>query len=1182
MKQKVCFILLCILISVFVFSMTAFAAETLAPGSTAAYFVDNTNGKDTNSGTNASAPLKTLSKANTYLREIGGGTIVISGDVKITSSYAPADIGGAVTYTSVWNNIDYRQTNGAKLSIGTNIAFNNDTYFKNIDLAITASSLIFSGRCNNFGFLEGVKVTNASASETFVYPTLIGGWNAPGTLEGSSNASDYSMHIYSGTWESVSAGHRRTSAAQPMSSLRGDIALVIKGGTFNNNVFGTGMNIHTNRFYMSISGGTFNAAVCPIKRLGTISSDTDCSVHDFSANVLVEISGGTFNGRFRLAESAVSTTGVTYPPKGDATVVVTGGTFNSDFVGYGVIGSVLLKYKESVLSADKIKGFPIFKTGSQAMSSTPTEEARFTNPLGDKPDPYVIEKDGIYYYCFSSGETIDGTAYPAVKIAAHGSVAFGELTTQLRSVFNASETTIANAKKEYWAPELHYFDAATVGSANAGWYIYVAADNGSNANHRMYVLRATDPENPLSDYEMIGQITDSTNKWAIDGTVLVHGGKLYFVWSGWAGDTNVAQNIYIAQMSNPWTISSSRVLLSTPEYSWETQGSPDVNEGPQVLKAPDGTVHIVYSASGSWDQYYCYGVLTLTGSNPLNASHWYKATSAKFSSGNGMYGTGHGSFVQDDVGDWWMIYHANPSLSVPSGSSWWAERNTYAKKFTFTTATLNGVSVKYPSFGTPAAHGSTQYIDVRTADYHASGDHFYSPLTKVTSGTTISLVKTCYICGSTSTLHTVDAPKVSAVKNNDGKITLTITPTLSGATGYIIYRAKSENGTYTELGTTTSKTYTDTDAELGATYYYKVKQYKSNAYGTDATYGRLVSTASSASAGIPVGPAAVPVSLYYDGEKVNLKWSKNDDAVKYRIFKRIAGSGDWGDAVIMSTDLTYNDTDITANTTYEYAVQAWAAVGDGYCYSALIVNTISTTQPAAPKLSLSVNNGEIVLTATEVSGATGYKFYSSADGVEFTQIDKTTSPSCTTHAPSTPLGYYRARAYTQSGSVVNYGILSNVVTYDNFPYVETDSGLIYTAIADRAKNADFTVYEKQLDYGTAIPLATVPSGSYFYAVYGDFMVDECELSSEDNGTYTFTVPYEAPDAIVFSAVPLVTYGDVSGDGKISIIDVIRIIKYSVSQNTDMEFDIAASDINKDIKINIHDVLECISLILNVK
>lgn len=51
---------------------------------------------------------------------------------------------------------------------------------------------------------------------------------------------------------------------------------------------------------------------------------------------------------------------------------------------------------------------------------------------------------------------------------------------------------------------------------------------------------------PPADYKMLGKITDSTDKWAIDGTVFEYGGEYYFVWSGWEGEDNIRQNLYIA------------------------------------------------------------------------------------------------------------------------------------------------------------------------------------------------------------------------------------------------------------------------------------------------------------------------------------------------------------------------------------------------------------------------------------------------------------------------------------------------------------------------------------------------------------------------------------------------------------------------------------------------------------
>lgn len=45
---------------------------------------------------------------------------------------------------------------------------------------------------------------------------------------------------------------------------------------------------------------------------------------------------------------------------------------------------------------------------------------------------------------------------------------------------------------------------------------------------------------------------------------------------------------------------------------------------------------------------------------------------------------------------------------------------------------------------------------------------------------------------------------------------------IDGADKYVVYRATSKSGTYTEIGRTTKTTYNDTKAKSGKTYYYKV------------------------------------------------------------------------------------------------------------------------------------------------------------------------------------------------------------------------------------------------------------------------------------------------------------------------------------------------------------------------
>ncbi len=299
------------------------------------------------------------------------------------------------------------------------------------------------------------------------------------------------------------------------------------------------------------------------------------------------------------------------------------------------------------------------ETAADTEEETVVHYENIRNPVvAGANDPWVVEHEGHYYYCRSFGKGVIVSEVPSLF----------ELTNEGgKVVYTAPENT--RYSSEYWAPELHYIDGA--------WYIYVAADDGNNDNHRMYVLKGT-TQDPTDPFKMVGQITDRTDRWAIDGTVLQVKGQLYFVWSGWRGSTNVSQNLYIAHMSDPCTIDSERVMISAPTHPWECVGTPTVNEGPVALCHGDDTF-IVYSASGSWTDSYCLGLLTLVGDDPMDPHAWIKSEEAVFSSRPGVaYGPGHCSFTTAVNGSVWMIYHAN----LESGTGW-AGRSGWVAPVTF-------------------------------------------------------------------------------------------------------------------------------------------------------------------------------------------------------------------------------------------------------------------------------------------------------------------------------------------------------------------------------------------------------------------------------------------------------------------------------------------------------------------
>ena len=277
----------------------------------------------------------------------------------------------------------------------------------------------------------------------------------------------------------------------------------------------------------------------------------------------------------------------------------------------------------------------------------------FANPLLEYgPDPYSTYHEGYYYYTHTMQDRL---------------VLFK--TKNLADLKNAEKKTIWIAPKntdygaEIWAPEFHFIKGK--------WYVYFAADNGSNITHRMYVLE-NDSKDPMKgDWLFKGKIAAQTDKWAIDGNVFTYKKQLYMIWSGWEGDTNGQQNIYIAKMKSPTQIEGDRVLISSPKNPWELHGAlhddvnppqVNVNEGPQFLSHKN-KVFIIFSASGCWTDNYSLGLLTFTGKdNLLEPSSWIKSETPILSQSHQtkVYAPGHNSFFKSPNGkEDWILYHAN-------------------------------------------------------------------------------------------------------------------------------------------------------------------------------------------------------------------------------------------------------------------------------------------------------------------------------------------------------------------------------------------------------------------------------------------------------------------------------------------------------------------------------------------
>lgn len=319
------------------------------------------------------------------------------------------------------------------------------------------------------------------------------------------------------------------------------------------------------------------------------------------------------------------------------------------------------------------------------------ETNTYTNPLIiQRADPYIYKHtDGYYYFTASvpsynrielrRARTLEGLAHAAPRTIwrKHDS---GEMSQLI------------------WAPEIHYIDGK--------WFIYFAAaetkelDKNGMFQHRMFCIEC-DEANPITKEENWiehGQIKTGMDSFSLDATSFEYKNVLYYVWAQKDPNIKGNSNIYIAEMENPWTLKTKPVMLTKPEYDWETRIF-WVNEGPAVIHHGD-KFFLTYSASAT-DENYCMGMLVASDTaDLLDPNSWKKSSKPVFQSdlAHHQYGPGHNSFTkaEDDKTDI-LVYHCRDYTDIKGDPLYDPNRHTKIQAFTWDE---NGM----PVFGKPVPY----------------------------------------------------------------------------------------------------------------------------------------------------------------------------------------------------------------------------------------------------------------------------------------------------------------------------------------------------------------------------------------------------------------------------------------------------------------------------------------------
>ncbi|MFW9780269.1 MAG: fibronectin type III domain-containing protein [Candidatus Heimdallarchaeota archaeon] len=312
--------------------------------------------------------------------------------------------------------------------------------------------------------------------------------------------------------------------------------------------------------------------------------------------------------------------------------------------------------------------------------------------------------------------------------------------------------------------------------------------------------------------------------------------------------------------------------------------------------------------------------------------------------------------------------------------------------------------------------------------------------------------------GSSSNVVTVTpatiptAPQNLQVTAGDWQVSLSwLAPSDSGGypvTKYIIYRATSSSGPFTNIANSTILSYIDSSVTNGIIYWYNVTAY--TAEGEGPTSNQMSAT--------PTGPPTPPQTLKVNksGTDVILNWTvpANDGGsaiTKYRVFRSQSSGGSYNN-IANTTTLSYVDTSGVTGQQYFYVVTAVNALGESFSS-----NEVAITIGNVPSEPLSVvathGNGQIDLS---------WAVPSSQGGSAITQY----------------------RVYR---SLTTGGPYSNIINTTNLFYLDTSltNGQMYFYVITAENNEGESPYSQEVN---ATP-ATIPSAPQsLQASYSDSQV----------------------------------------------------------------------------------------------
>ena len=345
---------------------------------------------------------------------------------------------------------------------------------------------------------------------------------------------------------------------------------------------------------------------------------------------------------------------------------------------------------------------------------------------------------------------------------------------------------------------------------------------------------------------------------------------------------------------------------------------------------------LVYSgnASNPYGHVAIYEADRVTYHQNLDYNQWVVCSSYQYNRlGNPYWGVIRPDFVSAPVSATWE----GPTLtSVTETNATVAGKVTFSQNLTTTSAGMrlfdqsgNLLTYYKPDTTNYNSNYVTFDFNINTELYYtlspgktykvqfytvSGGKEYTSPTTSFTTPHTHNYQNgLCTICGAKDPNYKLTAPTVKPSYVGASGKPYIYWGAVDGANRYYVYRSTTKDGTYSFLGSTAKLNYTDSKADAGTTYYYKVK----------AGIVNGVKSNSSAAVTITCRCARPMVKPSYVGAsgKPYIYWSAVDGANRYYVYRSTTKDGTY-EYIGYTTKTNYTDSKANAGYTYYYKVQA--------------------------------------------------------------------------------------------------------------------------------------------------------------------------------------------------------------------------------------------------------------------